>query len=155
MTKILHIDWNTINNHVQRLCQEIKESGVDYKSVVGIQRGGLNLSMPLAECLGVKHIPVKISFYNGDKKRDEPIVDIFDLDVTDRPFVIADDLIDSGATIKYFIEKYKLEHGKDYRIAVIHWNKSNESGLKPDHYADEKPDAWIFYPWEKNEKLSD
>jgi hypoxanthine phosphoribosyltransferase len=148
MTEKISFGWKTINNHVAKLCQEIKNSGVEYKSVVGIQRGGLNLSQPLAECLGVKHRSVKVSFYDGDKKRDEPIVDIFDLDVNARPFVIADDLIDSGATIKYFIEKYNLQHGKDYRIAVIHWNKSNEAGLTPDHYAEEKPDAWVEYPWE-------
>lgn len=148
MTEKLHIGWNTINNHVQRLCREIKDSGVGYKSVVGIQRGGLNLSMPLADCLGVKHRSVKVSFYDGDKKREEPLVDTFDLDFLDRPFIIADDLIDSGATIKYFVEKYKLEHGKDYKIAVIHWNKGNEAGLKPDHYAEEKPKAWVVYPWE-------
>jgi hypoxanthine phosphoribosyltransferase len=148
MTEKKHIGWGEIQQHVERICGEVKNSGIPYKSVVGIQRGGLNLSMPLADCLGIKHRSVKVSLYDGDKRRDEPMVDVFDLDIREKPFLIADDLIDSGSTIKYLSERYGLKQGEDYHIAVIHWNKENESGLQPDYYGEEKPNAWVVYPWE-------
>jgi hypoxanthine phosphoribosyltransferase len=144
----LHIGFGTIKKHVQKICDDVKGSQVSYKSVVGIQRGGLNLSLPLAECLGVKHRSIKVSFYDGDKKRKEPLVDLFDFDMTDKPFILADDLIDSGETIKYIIEKYKLVRGVDYVISVLYWNTKNEHNITPDFYADEKPDKWIQFPWE-------
>lgn len=150
MTEKIHIGNGTFDNLVNNLCNKVRDSGVAYKSVVGIQRGGLKVSIPLAECLEVKHRSVKISFYDGEKKRDEPIVDLFDLDMQQLPFLICDDLIDSGVTIKYFIEKYNLQQGKDFDIAVVFWNKANEHGLKPTYYSEVKPDGWIIFPWEED-----
>lgn len=151
-----YIGRKTIEEHIKKLCDTIKVDGREYTSVVGIQRGGLNLSMPLAQCLNIKHKSIKISFYEDDKKRSDPIVDLFDLDINQRPFILADDLIDSGATIKYFKEKYNLTQGIDFIIAVLYWNTQNEAKIIPDYYAEVKPDSWIVFPWECEdcEKLS-
>jgi hypoxanthine phosphoribosyltransferase len=147
MTEKIRIGNGTLQKYIQKICEDVRKSGVYYKSVVGIQRGGLNLSIPLAECIGVKHRSIKVSFYDGDKKRSKPLVDLFDFNMEDKPFIIADDLIDSGETLRYLIDKYKLVRDKDFAIAVIHWNKKNENNITPDYYADEKPNGWIVYPW--------
>ena len=152
MTDKIRLSWKDVNAYIDTLCQDVKNSGISYKSVVGIQRGGLNISMPLSECLGVKHRSVKVSFYDGDVKRDEPLIDLFDLDTCEKPFLIVDDLIDSGITLKYLSERFGLKQGEDYHIAVIHWNKENESGLQPDYYAEEKPKDWLVYPWNYSEE---
>jgi hypoxanthine phosphoribosyltransferase len=151
MSEKIKIEWDIINEQIRGICKEVYDGGVKYKSVVGIQRGGLNLSLPVSEYIGVKHRSIKVSFYNGEKLRDEPIVDLFDLDMDERPFIFCDDLIDSGKTLKYIIDTYKLVRGVDYHIAVIHWNKKNDSGLTPDFYGSEKPNGWIVYPWDNDE----
>lgn len=148
MTEKIILTHSKMDSMVIDICNRVHICGIPFKSVVGIQRGGLHLSLPLADCLKVKHRSIKVSWYDDDKKRKEPLVDLFDLDLTEKPFLLVDDLIDSGGTIKYLIEKYNLKQGEDFYMAVLFNKKNNEAGLVPDFYCEDKPEGWLCFPWE-------
>ena len=56
--------------------------------------------------------------------------------------LIVDDLIDSGETLKYLLEKYP-----NSKTAVI-WNKEVKRGIEPDFYSVKVKNEWIVQPME-------
>ena len=130
------------------LMDKIRASGDYFTKVIGIERGGLNISVPIAKCLGVPHDSIKVSFYHSD----EPVYDeedikkkIFGWGV---PVLLVDDLIDSGKTAKLICDVCpKSQWGREFKMATLHWNPECE--IEPHFWAKEKPkDSWIVYPWE-------
>jgi hypoxanthine phosphoribosyltransferase len=119
---------------IERLAQMIDST--KYDSVVGIAFGGLNVSMPLAQKLGLPHFSVRISHYNGRVPRETPIVE-GQLPVG--KCLVVDDLIDDGFTMRTF-EKY---FGK-CDTAVLLWKVGS---YMPTYYAVEKPQEWVNFPW--------
>jgi hypoxanthine phosphoribosyltransferase len=75
MIEKLQVTQHDIKDAIEHISSNIVKSKVNVTSVVGIQRGGLHLSMPLAESLGIKHKSIKIRFYSdGDERAVEPEV---------------------------------------------------------------------------------
>ncbi len=148
--KKIYIDYGWFGDCVITLYEKIQRGGVPH-TIIGIANGGLNISKPLANWLQCKHIEISIHFYDGDKIANKPYyanIPEFPLDVTN--ILLVDDILDSGKTIKYFMDTTKLVQGVNFKIATLHWNPDGELGLKPDYYVDNKrKNTWIVYPWEK------
>jgi len=128
-----------INGMINELIRQVKSSGIDYKYVVGIREGGLHVSRPLAEALGVPHYSVWISYYEDTEEDGLQSEDGFEW----KPGgLVADDLIDCGKTMWCF----------DFNIgpcdkAVLFWNGKHNLN-PPKFYVKEKPEGWIVFPWE-------
>jgi hypoxanthine phosphoribosyltransferase len=67
-----------------------------------------------------------------------------------KEILVVDDILDTGTTLKFFMEKTGLVHKENFKIATIHWNDRNGLlNLKPDYWVDKKKEnTWIVYPWE-------
>jgi hypoxanthine phosphoribosyltransferase len=120
-------------------------------TIIGIANGGLNISKPLSNWFGCKHIEVSIKFYKNGKLKKSGIP--YDSTIPRIPkskkMLLVDDILDSGSTINYFMEKTGLVRQKDFRIATLHWNPKGKFGFWPDYYVDKKEDGnWFVYPWE-------
>lgn len=135
-----------IDGMIRDLTYQVKSSGRRFTRVVGIANGGLPVSRPLAKALGLPHESVRISHYDGSVLRDTPIIE-GDLSQPTGNLIV-DDLIDKGWTINAF-DKHFGRRGN--AVAVLLWNPH---GPEPDFYVDEKPDAWIVFPWEVEECVS-
>jgi hypoxanthine phosphoribosyltransferase len=140
-----HYYQESINIMLQCLSEKIISSGMKFDCVVGIENGGVNVSLPISKILNLEHTSIKISFY-GDKTTPsiEPVVDyhnfVFD---PNKSYLICDDLTDSGSTFKYIKEKHK---NISFKTAVLFANKSVDL---PDFWVDEKQkDIWICFPWD-------
>ena len=79
----VYLSWDDINILVEDLCQTIASSGVDIKSITGIQRGGLIPAVMISHKL---HIPF-VSRINKDT-------------------LVVDDICDTGETLKNTIGMY-------------------------------------------------
>lgn len=130
-----------IDAMVRSLALYIKQSGRAFEQVVGIERGGLFISRPLAALLGLPHDSIMISCYTETGKRLAPVIS-GDYD-TNLDTLIVDDLIDGGSTIK-LLNKYYHQTPSD-AVAVLFWNTTSD---EPDFYVEEKPEQWLVWPWE-------
>ena len=148
IVKIKKITQSKCNIMLERLAQKIKNSKEKFDYIMGIENGGVNVSIPLGLSLKLPHKTIKISFYGDDKKPSEtPIVDlrghIFkEIDKV----LLVDDLTDSGKTLEYFKNNFKCDH----KVAVLFHNE-RFSTVIPEYYSEIKPyDKWIIFPWERN-----
>ncbi len=128
---------------IRDLTHQILDSKLRFHQVVGIANGGLPVSRPLAAALGLPHTSVRISHYDGSVLRDTPIIERALIHPARN--LVVDDLIDGGRTYNTYAEHYGFELGS--AMAVLLWNPA---GPKPDFYVEEKPDAWIVFPWNED-----
>lgn len=141
------------------LCKKIAKTKIRFYNVYGIERGGIYVSKPVSKHLLADHRSFKISFYSDeDRLNAEPVYDFGRNDFEHikktaySPFLICEDLIDSGSTLSFFIKRTGLIQGKDFYLASLYYNKSNGKGIKPDFWINEKKeDEWIVFPHEVEE----
>ncbi len=136
-----------------KLISQIEKSGVEFDYVLGIKNGGLNVSTPIADHFDKPHYGIQISFYDGSQRLTDPIVDMDKLNIVKIKFhgkcLWVDDIIDSGGTLKWFIENTGLKIDKDFIVATLHWCEENSPNLKPHFFVERKAKSdWIVYPWE-------
>ena len=129
-----------VNGMIATLASKILASGVEYKQVVGIENGGLNVSIPLAKILNLPHTSVRISHYNGRSRRAWPFISG---DPPGTGNLVVDDLIDDGYTLRTYDDVFGLLGNA---VAVLFWKAG--SIPRPEYYVHEKPNSWVIFPWE-------
>ena len=140
----LYLSQTEVDNIVYVLTEQIKRSGRNFDVVVGIENGGLYVSHPIADILNLPHETVKISRYDGETLRQDPIVQKDSFDAQGRTCLIVDDLIDDGGTILAYDQFFGLQD--DDAVAVLFWNP--RAHICPKFYGLLKPKEWIVFPWE-------
>lgn len=138
---VYHYTREEFDAAIDRLVHQIKQSGVDYTYIVGLTRGGLIPAVVLSHKLGV---PMLASNWATDRKK--PSITL--MDILDNPrnkVLLVDEILDSGNTIKSFMEI----HGNT-DVAVLVWNR--EQPVVPNYYVKSIqrsifPD-WIEFWWE-------
>ena len=147
-TKLIHVSKQKIDLMIDKLYKRIVLDNNKFDYVVGIEKGGLNISVPLAKMLNLPHKSIKISFYNGQNKANsEPIVDFYGHKFNKKDKILmVDDLIDDGFTANYFINNIECK----YKIAVLYWNKYGKYKIIPDYFLEEKfINSWLEFYWEQ------
>lgn len=149
MSKRVYINYSKFETFLKKLYHKIDRGGVP-SLIVGIANGGLNISKPLANWFQCEHISVSIHFYDWEKIGGKPyFFDIPPLPADIKNILVVDDILDTGTTLKFFMEKTGLVHKENFQIATLHWNQDSKSGLIPDYWVDKKKEnTWIVYPWE-------
>lgn len=149
--KKVHLSQEDFSRMAHQLCSQIVPVRHKIDWIVGIERGGIPLSTWLAYALGKKHDKIRIQF-----RKDEMIALPHSSYVGpeqfkfDGQFLLVDDIVDSGRTIKKFREITNYTDGH-FWVASLHWCPENSPDCKPDFYVKTKEkDEWIVYPWEKD-----
>lgn len=141
----IYVTESEINVLLQKIINDITNSQIEFTEVLGIARGGLHISKPLAKAFNLPHYSIGISFYDGEIKNDVPKVNLGDWQIKEKSNVLlCDDLIDSGSTIRYFKKNFNVSH----KVAVYH--RHTTCDIQPDYYGANKPDAWLSYFWESD-----
>ena len=133
---------------VRELAQTIKDSGYEPDIVLSIARGGLLIGGALGYALGVKNtFTMSVEFYTGVNERLAlpvvlpPVPNKVDL--TGLKVLVADDVADTGATLK-LVREFCGGYVSEVRSAVLY--EKSQSIEKPD-YAWRHTDKWIEFPW--------
>jgi hypoxanthine phosphoribosyltransferase len=133
---------------IRELAQEIHNSGYRPDIVLSIARGGLLIGGALGYALGVKNtFTMSVEFYTGVNERLAipvvlpPVPNKIDL--TGLKVLVADDVADTGATLK-LVREFCGDHVQEVRCAVLY--EKPHSIEKPD-YAWRETDKWIEFPW--------
>ena len=143
-----HLEWKQYGEAVRELAMMVADDGYRPDIILAIARGGLFIAGSLGYALSVKNLYVmNVAFYTGvDQRRDvpttlPPYLDKFDL--TDSNVLIADDVADTGHTLKH-VHEFCEEVVGDVRSAVLY---EKPQSLIRCEYVWKRTDRWIEFPW--------
>jgi len=142
------MDWSLYGSAIRELAVTIADDGFEPDIILAIARGGLFAAGSLGYALGVKNLYVmNLEFYTGvDERLDVPVMlppylDKFDM--TDAKILVADDVADTGHTLKA-VHEFCEEVVAESRTAVLY--EKSHSLVKCD-YVWKRTDQWINFPW--------
>ena len=142
------LTWETFGTATRELAEAIAADGWIPDIVVAVARGGLTVAGALSYALGVKNCgAINVEFYTGvDARLEVPVVlpPSLDLvDVTGLQVLIADDVADTGHTLR-LVREVMAQHVAEARTAVLYHKP--HSVIVPT-YAWKRTDAWVNFPW--------
>ena len=122
--------------------------------VLGIARGGLLVAGALGYALGVKNtFTMNVEFYTGiDERLDMPMIlpPVPDLvDFAETRVLIADDVADTGATLK-LVQEFCEGKVAEVRCAVLY--EKPRSTVKCE-YVWRRTERWITFPWSADDPV--
>jgi hypothetical protein len=142
------LNWELFGSAGRELAQTIADDGFEPDLILSIARGGLFVAGALGYALAVKNLHVmNVEFYTGVNERLDlpvmlpPVPNAVDL--TGATVLIADDVADTGATLK-LVRDFCADHVAEVRCAVIYEKPHSEVKCE---YVWRHTDRWINFPW--------
>lgn len=147
-------NYNEYFNLIEALVSKasgFNQTGCNFNCVIGLLRGGYLPAEAISRYLGIPLVIVKLSSYN-DKVQGSILLsdEIINKDLIKGNVLIVDDLIDSGNTLKFFVNYIKGHYNVDSVKTAVLWNKEVKRDIEPDFYSTLVPGyEWIVQPLEK------
>jgi hypoxanthine phosphoribosyltransferase len=142
------MSWDDLGTGARELAETVAADGYHPDMILGIARGGLLVCGALGYALGVKNtFTMNVEFYTGVDERLEipmilpPVPDL--VDFADFKVLIADDVADTGATLK-LVHDFCAGKVAEVRTAVLY--EKPRSTVKCE-YVWRRTDRWITFPW--------
>jgi uncharacterized protein len=142
------MSWAELGTGARELAQAVADDGYDPDIILGIARGGLLVAGALGYALGVKNtFTMNVEFYTGIDERLEmpmilpPVPDL--VDFAETRVLIADDVADTGATLK-LVQEFCAGKVAEVRAAVLYEKPRSAIKCK---YVWRRTDRWITFPW--------
>jgi uncharacterized protein len=142
------VTWELFGSAGRELASMVARSGFEPDLILSIARGGLFVAGVLGYALDVKNLSVmNIEFYTGvDQRLDVPVMlpPVPDaVDLAGAKVLIADDVADTGATLK-LVREFCADQVAEVRCAVIY--EKPRSSVRCE-YVWRRTDRWINFPW--------
>ena len=142
------MSWDDLGSGARELAEAVAADGYRPDMVLGIARGGLLVAGALGYALGIKNtFTMNVEFYTGIDERLEmpmilpPVPDL--VDFAETKVLIADDVADTGATLK-LVQEFCEGKVAEVRCAVLY--EKPRSTVKCE-YVWRRTDSWITFPW--------
>ena len=142
------MSWDDLGVGARALGDAVAADGYRPDMVLGIARGGLLVAGAIGYALGVKNtFTMNVEFYTGIDERLEmpmilpPVPDLVDFHET--KVLIADDVADTGATLK-LVKEFCAGKVAEVRCAVLY--EKPRSTVRCE-YVWRRTDRWITFPW--------
>jgi hypothetical protein len=157
----LFISWADYHDKIEQLAIKIHQSGWQFNQIVCLAKGGLRIGDTLSRLFDLPLAVLSASSYGGSNNQVRGSITFSEnLSKTTANLgshvLIADDLVDSGVTLKKTLVWLDRRYGfyvEEMRTAVL-WYKGC-SVIAPDYYVDYLPDnPWIHQPFELYEKTT-
>jgi hypoxanthine phosphoribosyltransferase len=145
--------WNQIYEMLLSQAEKIRKSGFKPDITIAISRGGWFPARVLSDLLETPSLAnVSVEYYLGvAETKNEPVLTQGVLvAVTDKKVLIADDVADTGKSLKLVKEHILQQGAKEARTATVYYKPW--SVVKPDYYEKETR-LWIVFPWEMRETI--
>jgi hypoxanthine phosphoribosyltransferase len=148
------MDWTTYGRGMRELAQQIADDDYQPDMILAIARGGLFVAGSLGYALSVKNLYVmNLEYYTGiDARLDVPVMlppYLHKIDLTDAKILVADDVADTGHTLKA-VHEFCQDVVAESRTAVLY--EKSHSLVKCD-YVWKRTDQWINFPWSSDPPL--
>ena len=146
--------WADLGTAARELGRVVLDDGFRPDLILGIARGGLLVAGALGYAIGVKNtFTMNVEFYTGiDERLDVPMIlpPVPDLiDFADTKVLIADDVADTGETLKT-VHEFCAGKVAEVRTAVLY--EKSRSAIKCE-YVWRRTDRWITFPWSAEEAV--
>jgi len=140
--------WDDLGAGSRALAEAVVADGFIPDIILGIARGGLLVAGAVGYALGVKNMfTMSVEFYTGiDERLDVPMIlpPVPDfVDFSETRVLIADDVADTGATLR-LVQEFCAGKVGEVRSAVLY--EKPRSIVKCD-YVWRRTDRWITFPW--------
>ncbi len=144
---MFYYDYDKFKNDTCKLIKQL--SLCEFDTIVAIARGGLMLSHALAQGLDIRNVQsVSTQLYDQNTKRDKISLHANCNLLTSKKVLIADDIADSGLTLKSVKEELVgLYPECDFKTVTLFYKE--DSIIQPDFTLNEATD-WIEFFWEKD-----
>ena len=148
------MNWDDLGSGGRALAEAVVADGYVPDIILGIARGGLLVAGAIGYALGVKNtFTMNVEFYTGiDERLDVPMIlpPVPDLvDFAEQKVLIADDVADTGATLK-LVQEFCAGKVAEVRCAVLY--EKPRSTVNCD-YVWRRTDRWITFPWSAEEPV--
>jgi uncharacterized protein len=142
------LTWSLFGQASRELAELVAADGYDADIVLAIARGGLFVAGALGYALDVKNLHVaNVEFYTGvDERLPVPIMlppVPNKLDLSGAKVLVADDVADTGATLK-LVRDFCEGEVADVRCAVVYEKPRSTVQCE---YVWRRTDRWINFPW--------
>ncbi len=142
------MSWTIFGDASQSLAQAIADDGYEPDMILAIARGGLLIAGALGYALSVKNLyTMNVEFYTGvDERLAMPMIlpPVPDLvDVQHAKVLIADDVADTGKTLK-LVQEFCVGKVAEVRTAVLY---EKPRSIVQCEYVWKSTDQWIEFPW--------
>jgi hypoxanthine phosphoribosyltransferase len=142
------LSWELFGTASRELAEQIAADGYQPDIILSIARGGLFVAGGLGYALDVKNLHVaNVEFYTGVNERLPvpillpPVPNVVDL--SGAQVLIADDVADTGATLK-LVRDFCAGHVADVRCAVVYEKPQSTVTCE---YVWRRTGRWINFPW--------
>jgi hypoxanthine phosphoribosyltransferase len=145
--------WNQIYDMLLSQAEKISKSCFKPDIIIGIARGGWLPARVLTDLLEIPNLAnVSAEYYVGvaETKNEPVLTQGISAVVTDKKVLIADDVADSGRSLKLVKEHVLQQDAKEVKTATMYHKPW--SIVKPDYYERETK-LWIVFPWEMKETI--
>lgn len=155
----LVVDWDYAYNLCRDVSERIKAAGFMPEVIIGVARGGWYLARVLCDFFMVKDLfSLKMEHWGVTATVTGAAELKFGLDseaqkkLKGRRVLIADDVTDTGDSIKFALEYVSAFEPLDVKTATMHHKTS--SSFMPDFYGELMTEwRWIIYPWSVYEDM--
>jgi len=142
------LTWELFGSANRELAHQVADSGYEPDLILSIARGGLFVAGALGYALDVKNLHVmNVEYYTGiDQRLDLPVMlppVPSAVDLTGARVLVADDVADTGATLK-LVRDFCADHVAEVRCAVVY--EKPHSGVSCE-YVWRRTEKWINFPW--------
>ena len=142
------MSWDDLGEGARAIAHAVADEGWVPDMILGIARGGLLVAGAVGYALGVKNtFTMNVEFYTGiDERLDVPMIlpPVPDLvDFGDFKVLIADDVADTGATLR-LVQEFCAGKVAEVRCAVLY--EKPRSTVRCE-YVWRRTDRWITFPW--------
>ncbi len=129
------------------LAGKLSDFGAD--GIVFIARGGATLAHFLAMNTGIRKMyAINTYSYEGQKKLGTPVVDELPSLAGASKIIVADEIVDTGETLKVVVEKLKAAYPKvEFKTATLFQRQS--AVIKADYYL-HLTNEWVEFFWERD-----
>lgn len=157
--KDLYVSWDEYNRLIEKLALKIWESGWNFDAIVCLARGGLRIGDVLSRLFDKPLGVLFTSSYReeGGTRQSRLMIAEHMSSAAPLPgplWLLADDLVDSGATLVEVLPalKRRYPHVQEIRSAVL-WAKGS-SVAQPDYCIEHLPsNPWIHQPFEEYDHM--
>jgi hypoxanthine phosphoribosyltransferase len=160
MSNKLTLGWQDVQNTVQEILRQMQKQDWRPDVVIGVDRGGLPISIMMSHYLGVPHEAVKISL--RDNPQTESLLWAPEDVIAGKKILLVDDINDSGATQQWLMEDWASSvAGIEPDFIEKYWHSAIRFAALVDNEASNQytdycgmsvnkaeNDIWIDFPWE-------
>lgn len=143
---MVHLSWDQFHVDCEKLAGIIRDSGKQYDKMLCVTRGGVFVGGLVAHFLGMRDITtIALKLYEFDKQA--PVVEQLsapDLPLPGTRILAVDDLLDSGRTMAFILDKL----GDQYQLDTAVLYDKGLGDIRPTFCAKNIPNVWVRFPWE-------